>query len=139
MPKKKNKLTARTADKHVLYQESVQAPDDDAHFFARYYKKYLGKPLRGKPNAGLAVFAVRSIQVPATTPKAVLGEALIEIRIDGVSRIEEHGLGIAIGQVTAGVCGSQIKLPLTDLFLHRCFCQLSSGTESNAHGPLRVG
>ena len=45
--KKKSKaLTARTADKHVLYQESVQAPADDAAFFARYYKKYTCKPLR---------------------------------------------------------------------------------------------
>lgn len=46
MPKKKSKLTARTADKHILYQESVQAPEDDAQFFAHYYKKYTGKPLR---------------------------------------------------------------------------------------------
>ena len=44
--KKKTKLTARTADRHWLYQESVQAPEDDAHFFARYYKKYTGEPLR---------------------------------------------------------------------------------------------
>ena len=46
MAKNKRKLTARTADRHVLYQESVQAPEEDAHFFARYYKKYTGKPLR---------------------------------------------------------------------------------------------
>lgn len=44
--KKKKKLTARNADKHVLYQESVQAPEEDARFFARYYKKYTGEPLR---------------------------------------------------------------------------------------------
>ena len=46
MAKNKRKPTARTADKHVLYQESVQAPEEDAHFFARYYKKYTGRPLR---------------------------------------------------------------------------------------------
>lgn len=46
MAKKKRKLTARNADRHVLYQESVQAPEEDAHFFARYYKKYTGAPLR---------------------------------------------------------------------------------------------
>ena len=46
MAKNKRKPTARAADKHVLYQESVQAPEEDAHFFARYYKKYTGRPLR---------------------------------------------------------------------------------------------
>ena len=46
MPKYKSPLTARNADKHILYEKSVQAPADDAHFFARYYKKYTGAPLR---------------------------------------------------------------------------------------------
>ena len=44
--KKKARLTSRKADKHLLYQESVQAPADDAQFFARYYKKYTSQPLR---------------------------------------------------------------------------------------------
>ena len=44
--KTKTKLTAKNADKHVLYQESVQAPEDDAQFFARVYKKNTGEPLR---------------------------------------------------------------------------------------------
>lgn len=44
--KKKPKPTARTADKHVLYEQSVQAPEEDAKFFSRYYKKYTGEPLR---------------------------------------------------------------------------------------------
>jgi hypothetical protein len=42
----KRKLTARTADKHVLYQESVQSPESDAGFFTRYFKKLAGRPLR---------------------------------------------------------------------------------------------
>ncbi|HXV59123.1 MAG TPA: class I SAM-dependent methyltransferase [Vicinamibacteria bacterium] len=42
----KNKLSARAADRHVLYQESVQAPDVDARFLARYFKRYTGQPLR---------------------------------------------------------------------------------------------
>jgi hypothetical protein len=42
----KRKLTARTADKHVLYQESVQSPESDARFFSRYFKKETGRPLR---------------------------------------------------------------------------------------------
>ncbi|MEM7198730.1 MAG: class I SAM-dependent methyltransferase [Planctomycetota bacterium] len=38
--------TAKTADKHVLYQLSVQAPDVDVPFFARYFKRLTGRPLR---------------------------------------------------------------------------------------------
>jgi len=43
---KKRKLTARTADRHVLYQESVQDPEGDALFLARYFKKVTGRNLR---------------------------------------------------------------------------------------------
>ncbi|MEQ8767886.1 MAG: class I SAM-dependent methyltransferase [Planctomycetota bacterium] len=43
---KKAKLTAKTADRHILYQRSVQAPDFDAEFLAKRYKKATGKPLR---------------------------------------------------------------------------------------------
>jgi SAM-dependent methyltransferase len=46
MKKKKRLLTARNADKHDLYQKSVQAPDVDARFLARLYKKSNGKPGR---------------------------------------------------------------------------------------------
>ena len=34
---RKTRLTARNADKHYLYQESVQAPDTDSRFFSRYF------------------------------------------------------------------------------------------------------
>ena len=44
--KKRSKLTARTADKHVLYQRSVQAHADDAKFYSRRFKKYTGRDLR---------------------------------------------------------------------------------------------
>lgn len=40
------KLTARTADRHVLYQDSVQSPEEDARFFSRYYERCTGRPLR---------------------------------------------------------------------------------------------
>lgn len=39
-------ITARNADRHTLYQESVQAPDVDSRFFARYFKRYTGRDLR---------------------------------------------------------------------------------------------
>jgi hypothetical protein len=42
----KRKLTARTADKQVLYQESVQSPEADARFFTRYFKRLTRRPLR---------------------------------------------------------------------------------------------
>jgi len=42
----KRKLTARTADKHILYQLSVQSPDTDALFFSRHYRKITGRSLR---------------------------------------------------------------------------------------------
>ncbi|MHC5066173.1 MAG: class I SAM-dependent methyltransferase [Planctomycetota bacterium] len=41
------KYTARTADKHELYQLSVQAPENDSKFFARVYRKaHDGEPAR---------------------------------------------------------------------------------------------
>lgn len=42
----KKRLTARTADRHDLYQRSVQAPETDAAFYARWFKKYTGRELR---------------------------------------------------------------------------------------------
>ena len=40
------KLTARTADKHVLYERSVQAPDADLDFAERQYRRRRDKPPR---------------------------------------------------------------------------------------------
>lgn len=40
------KFTAKTADKHDLYQRSVQAPEVDSEFFADYFKDYVGRELR---------------------------------------------------------------------------------------------
>jgi SAM-dependent methyltransferase len=41
-----NARTARTADKHDLYQRSVQSPDTDVLFFSRLYRRATGDPLR---------------------------------------------------------------------------------------------
>jgi len=41
--RKKPVLTARTADKHLLYQWSVQSPKEDMSFLARVYKNTRGK------------------------------------------------------------------------------------------------
>jgi SAM-dependent methyltransferase len=47
MPRKATRrLTARTADKHDLYQRSVQSPDTDVRFFSRLYRRATGRPLR---------------------------------------------------------------------------------------------
>lgn len=37
---------AKLADRHVLYQKSVQGPESDIPFFSYHYKKYTGQTLR---------------------------------------------------------------------------------------------
>lgn len=45
-PKKKRKYTAKTADRHELYQLSVQAPDNEVDFIRRTFRGLVGrKPL----------------------------------------------------------------------------------------------
>ncbi|MEM7308974.1 MAG: class I SAM-dependent methyltransferase [Planctomycetota bacterium] len=44
--KKKPKFTAKGADRHELYQYSVQSPDEDCSFFARVYKSLRKKDAR---------------------------------------------------------------------------------------------
>ncbi|MFK7741991.1 MAG: class I SAM-dependent methyltransferase [Planctomycetota bacterium] len=57
-------FTARTADKHVLYQKSVQAPEDDSKTFARWFKKYAGRELRSlrEDFCGTAVLACHHVR-----------------------------------------------------------------------------
>ena len=43
---RKKRLTARNADRHVLYQRAVQAPETDVRFYARWFLKYAKRPLR---------------------------------------------------------------------------------------------
>ncbi len=43
---KKPQLTAKTANPLRLYERSVQAPDVDTAFMAKYYEKLIGKPAR---------------------------------------------------------------------------------------------
>src|SRR5687768_1841568 len=40
---KKSRFTAETADKHVLYQLSVQAPETEVDFLNSWFKKIRGK------------------------------------------------------------------------------------------------
>ena len=44
--RKKVGLTARTADKFVLYQQSVQSPEVDVRFLSRRHQQITGRPLR---------------------------------------------------------------------------------------------
>ena len=57
-------LTARTADRHVLYQLSVQAPETDARFYDRWFRKYAGRPLRllREDFCGTAVLACHHVK-----------------------------------------------------------------------------
>jgi SAM-dependent methyltransferase len=43
---KRPRYTARTADRHTLYQLAVQAPETDTRFYDRWFRKYTGQPLR---------------------------------------------------------------------------------------------
>lgn len=40
---RRRKYTARTADRHLLYQMSVQAPENEIHFLDRVYRKSFGR------------------------------------------------------------------------------------------------
>jgi hypothetical protein len=42
-PQAPARLTARTADKHILYQKSVQAPEYEVQLLTKLYKKAYGK------------------------------------------------------------------------------------------------
>jgi SAM-dependent methyltransferase len=44
--KGRKRRNARNSDRHVLYQESVQAPETDSRFLSRYFKRMTGQPLR---------------------------------------------------------------------------------------------
>jgi SAM-dependent methyltransferase len=57
-------LTARTADRHVLYQRAVQAPETDARFYDRWFRKYAGRPLRvlREDFCGTAVLACHHVK-----------------------------------------------------------------------------
>ncbi len=61
---KKKPLTARTADKHVLYQLSVQAPELDSKTYARWFKKYTGRDMRAlrEDFCGTAVLACHHVR-----------------------------------------------------------------------------
>lgn len=63
-PRSKPKLTARTADKHVLYQLAVQAPDVDAKTYARWFKRYTGRDLRSlrEDFCGTAILACHHVK-----------------------------------------------------------------------------
>jgi SAM-dependent methyltransferase len=61
---KKPALTAKTADKHVLYQLSVQAPEQDSKTYARWFKTYTGRALRSfrEDFCGTAVLSCHHIR-----------------------------------------------------------------------------
>lgn len=41
---RKHKYTARSADRHVLYQQAVQTPREDAGYIARLFRRFRGRP-----------------------------------------------------------------------------------------------
>jgi SAM-dependent methyltransferase len=59
--KKRSRLTARNADRHLLYQASVQAPDEDVALVTRLFRRHAGRaPTRVREDfCGTALFASR--------------------------------------------------------------------------------
>ena len=57
-------LTARTADRHALYQRAVQSPASDAAFYDRWFRRYAGRPLRvlREDFCGTAVLACHHVK-----------------------------------------------------------------------------
>jgi SAM-dependent methyltransferase len=57
-------LTARTADRHALYQIAVQAPEIDAAFYDRWFRRLTGRPLRllREDFCGTAVLACHHVK-----------------------------------------------------------------------------
>lgn len=64
----KPRLTARTADKFDLYMRSVQAPETDSRFLARYFRKVAGRPAHRlrEDFAGTAALACEFVKLHAT-------------------------------------------------------------------------
>ena len=64
-PRSAARYTARTADRHVLYQLAVQAPATDARFYSRWFKKYTGRELRvlREDFCGTAVLACHHVKL----------------------------------------------------------------------------
>jgi SAM-dependent methyltransferase len=63
-PRRTPALTARTADRHVLYQRAVQAPETDAAFYDRWFRRFAGRPLRRlrEDFCGTAALAVEHVR-----------------------------------------------------------------------------
>ncbi len=59
------RFTARTADRHLLYQLAVQAPESDVRFYSRWFKKYTGRELRllREDFCGTAVLACHHVKL----------------------------------------------------------------------------
>lgn len=62
--RRKPKLTAKTADKHVLYQLSVQTPETEVEFLSDWFKKLRGKkPLSLREDfCGSAILCARWVE-----------------------------------------------------------------------------
>jgi SAM-dependent methyltransferase len=87
--KKKPKFTAKTADKHVLYQLSVQATDVEVKFIDRVFKKLRGRPpltLR-EDFCGTALLCAEWIRRKGRTATG------IDLDADVLAWAVEHNLG----------------------------------------------
>ncbi|MCY1181458.1 hypothetical protein D9M73_219610 [compost metagenome] len=61
-------------------------------------------------NAGIAILAMRPIEMIATATKPHLRQVCIDMHIHGLARVEEQGCGLLLRQITARVRLSGIEL-----------------------------
>src|SRR6186713_1948306 len=88
--KKKSRYTAATADKHILYQLSVQAPDTEVDFLNSWFTKNRGrKPLSLREDfCGTAILCASWVKSHAERTATGL-----DIHRPTLARGKEHNLG----------------------------------------------
>jgi SAM-dependent methyltransferase len=109
--KRKYKYTAKTADKHELYQLSVQDPEIEIAFISRVYKKTFGKlPLRLREDfCGTALFAAEWVR--GNDDRTAVGIDLDQPTLDWGIEHNLSSLGDARERVT--LLNQDVRAPLS--------------------------
>jgi SAM-dependent methyltransferase len=87
----RTKLTAKNADKHLLYQQSVQDPASEVKFVARVFKKLRGRRAESlrEDFCGTALFCAEWIKSGKQTPRTATG---VDIDADVLAWGRQHNL-----------------------------------------------
>lgn len=114
MKKRSRRLTARTADRHVLYQASVQGPDEDIALVKRLFRRHAGRELTRlrEDFCGTALFASKWVAHRETNFAAGL-----DLDRDVLAWGEEHNrapLGAAAHRLS--LRAQDVTVPTRDRF-----------------------